>query len=125
MNHAELREDLPQMVSTPDHFLFCLEGAGVEPMGYLWYQRLDQGETVFILDFILFEEFRGQGHGQAALLALESQLLQAGVAEIKLRVAYHNQRALRLYEKLGFTITGYNMVKSLSHKSPPPQESHA
>ena len=46
-------------------------------------------------------------------MALEEQLSQAGVDHIKLRVAFDNKRAYHLYEKLGFNITGYNMVKNL------------
>ena len=113
----ELMDDLPQDVSTPEHTLLCIERSGTETIGYLWYKRLDQGQTVFILDFVLFEKFRGLGHGQAALLALEEQLLETGLEQIKLRVAFDNKRALRLYEKLGFTITGYNMVKILENRN--------
>jgi len=109
----ELREDLPQTVSTPDHTLLCIEKSGDETIGYLWYKSLDQGQTVFILDFVIFATFRGLGYGQAALLALETHLLQANVAQIKLRVAFDNKRALGLYEKIGFNVTGYNMAKSL------------
>ena len=109
----ELGDDLPQDVSTLDHTLLCIEQDGAKTIGYLWYKLLDQGQTVFILDFVVFDEFRGVGHGQATLTALETHLLQTGVEQIKLRVAFDNQRALRLYEKVGFAITGYNMVKIL------------
>ena len=109
----ELMDDLPQNVSTPNNFLLCIEKKGADTIGYLWYKLLDNGETVFILDFVLFDNFRGLGYGKAAFIALEEQLLQSGVEQIKLRVAFDNTRALRLYEKLGFNITGYNMVKIL------------
>jgi ribosomal protein S18 acetylase RimI-like enzyme len=33
--------------------------------------------------------------------------------EIKLRVAHGNKRALALYKKIGFSITGYNMIKKI------------
>ncbi|MGF1789332.1 hypothetical protein L4D21_01800 [Photobacterium profundum] len=29
-------------------------------------------------------------------------------------IAYHNQRALALYQEVGFTISGYNMTKNIS-----------
>ena len=109
----ELLEDLPQTISTPDNFLYCIEDEGKKTIGYLWYKLLDKGETAFILDFVVFEKLRGLGYGKRALLVLEKQLFQSGVAQIKLRVAYDNHQALRLYEKLGFNITGYNMVKIL------------
>lgn len=109
----ELNDDLPQTVATPDNVLVCIQKNGAETIGYLWYKLLDEGTSVFILDFVLFEEFRGLGYGQAALLALEAQLFLSGVEQIKLRVAFDNKRALRLYKKVGFNITGYNMVKTL------------
>jgi ribosomal protein S18 acetylase RimI-like enzyme len=109
----ELADDLPQNVSTPDNFLLCIEKNDADLIGYLWYELLNNGETVFILDFVVFDKFRGMGYGTAALNALEKQLSQAGVEQIKLRVAHNNQRALKLYEKVGFNITGYNMVKDI------------
>lgn len=112
----ELMEDLPQTIATPDNFLLCIVDSSDQTIGYLWYKLLDKGETAFILDFVVFEELRGLGYGKAALLALEQQLFQSGVEQIKLRVAYDNKQAFRLYEKLGFNVTGYNMVKILGEK---------
>jgi ribosomal protein S18 acetylase RimI-like enzyme len=108
----ELEDDLPQDVLTPDHYLSCIENNN-DLIGYLWYKLLGHGETIFILDFVVFEQFRSRGYGRAALTALEEHLAKSGAKEIKLRVAYDNKRALGLYEKLGFNITGYNMAKNL------------
>jgi ribosomal protein S18 acetylase RimI-like enzyme len=108
----ELNDDLPQDVSTPNHYLLCVEN-NHDLIGYLWYKRLDDEESVFILDFVVFEQFRSKGYGTAALAALEEHLAKSGVIQIKLRVAYKNKRALALYENIGFTITGYNMAKTL------------
>jgi ribosomal protein S18 acetylase RimI-like enzyme len=107
----ELNDDLPQNVATPENILLCIEKPDSETIGYLWYKVLDNGESVFILDFMLFEDYRGLGYGKATLIALEKQLSQSGVEQIKLRVAFNNHRAKGLYEKLGFTVTGYNMIK--------------
>jgi ribosomal protein S18 acetylase RimI-like enzyme len=108
---AELLEDLPQTVTTPGHVLLCIEADEAGTIGYLWYKLLDNGETVFILDFVVFEVYRGLGYGKAALRALEKRLRESGVEQIKLRVAFDNPRAKGLYEALGFSITGYNMIK--------------
>ncbi len=109
----ELAEDLPQNVSTPNHYLLCIEKNENTIIGYLWYKLYDDGATAFILDFVLFKEFRGHGYGKAALIALEEQLTISGTKQIKLRVAYKNDRARLLYEKVGFNITGINMSKLL------------
>ena len=76
-----------------------------------FYKLLDEGESIFILDFMLFEDYCGLGYGKAALLALEEAIRETGVAQIKLRVAFDNHRAKGLYERLGFSVTGYNMIK--------------
>ncbi len=109
----ELEDDLPQDVSTAGNILLCIEEGVGNRIGYLWYKCLDNEQTVFILDFIIFEDYRGLGYGKAALIALEERLSNSGVEQVKLRVAYENNRALRLYEKLGFNVTGHNMVKIL------------
>lgn len=109
----ELADALPKNVSTPGNFLLCIEKRGDGVIGYLWHKLLDNDETAFILDFVLFENHRGLGYGKAALIALEKQLSQSSVEQIKLRVAFDNSPALGLYEKVGFNITGYNMVKTL------------
>jgi len=109
----ELAEDLPQTVNTPDNFLMCIERDEQETVGYLWYKMLEQGTAIFILDFVVFTEHRGRGYGQASLLALQVQVAKMGIEQIKLRVAFANKRALSLYEKLGFRITGYNMLKMI------------
>lgn len=110
----ELADDLPQNVTTPDNFLLCIEESNKGTIGYLWYKQIDAGTSVFILDFVILEAFRGLGYGKATLTALEEQLAPSGVEQIKLRVAYDNIRAFGLYQKLGFSITGYNMIKILA-----------
>ena len=109
----ELAEDLPQNVATPDNYLLCIEQNENITIGYLWYKLYDNGATAFILDFVVFKEFRGQGHGKAALIVLENQLAHSGTKQIRLRVAYKNDKARQLYEKVGFNITGINMSKLL------------
>jgi Acetyltransferase (GNAT) family len=53
----ELNDDLPQTVSTPEHCLLCIESDN-DLVGYLWYQQLEHEETIFILDFVVLEQFR-------------------------------------------------------------------
>jgi len=82
-------------------------------VGYLWYTRKEKDNSVFIMDFYIFKEYQNKGYGTASMGALEKRLSFDGVNEIKLRVAYENKRALALYEKAGYTITGYNMIKKI------------
>ncbi|MFK7800984.1 MAG: GNAT family N-acetyltransferase [Anaerolineae bacterium] len=113
----ELKNDLPQGIKTPNQFLCCLDKKEAGTVGYLWYTLYDHGKTAFILDFILLERFRGLGLGKESLVALEAKLEPTGVEQIKLRVAGDNKRAFKLYERMGFSITGINMIKHLSNNN--------
>ena len=48
-------------------------------------------------------QYRGRGYGNALLSALISRIIERGETPI-LHVRTHNVSALRLYEKLGFTV---------------------
>ena len=115
------KEDLvtsfPDNISTPENDLMCIELQAEQVttlIGYLWYALKDKNATIFIYDFYIFENQRGKGYGKAALNALECTVATTGVQQIKLRVAYDNPRALKLYEAVGFQITGINLAKQLN-----------
>ena len=113
---AELAESFPDGQALENNYLLCIERteAGViQVVGYLWYAldvKLKQG---FICDFYILPPFRSLGFGKAALNALEEKLLNQNILQIKLRVAYTNDRALKLYETVGFKPTGTNLMKWL------------
>lgn len=113
----EIDEDLPQGALTAENELKTIMLASeqdTEIVGYLWFVKNKNEASVFIYDFFIFKPFRSQGYGSLALKELEKLSVQMGIKDIKLRVAYFNQRALKLYKELGFEITGINMMKKLS-----------
>jgi|TARA_Y100001956_G_C3973241_1_gene121766 ribosomal protein S18 acetylase RimI-like enzyme len=57
--------------------------------------------------------YRGASYGKQALSSLEHQLKAHGLEQIKLRIAYHNERAPKLYQAVGFSITGFYMSKKI------------
>lgn len=85
-------------------------------VGYLWHSVNVSDQSTFIYDFFVSAEYRGFGFGTQAISALEKQMQDAGVKQIKLRVAYQNQRALKLYQEVGFVITGFNMSKKVGNE---------
>ncbi len=58
-------------------------------------------QSTFIYDFFVSSEYRGFGFGTQSISALEAQLQKIGISQM-LRVAYHNERALKLYKDVGF-----------------------
>ena len=82
-------------------------------VGYLWYTIDGPERSAF---YILAAQ-RSRGYGRLTIDLFEAQLLAAGVTRLQLRVAHDNQRALRLYQEIGFFITGHNMLKRLASKA--------
>ncbi len=114
---ADLQRCFPNGLETAEHDLLCIEisSDGLrERVGYLWHSINQKDHSTFIYDFFISEQHRGKGFGKLAIEALERQLLPLGIKQIKLRVAYHNSRAMKLYQEVGFAITGYNMAKNIT-----------
>jgi len=88
---------------------------GVAPVGYLCWQvptKLELSEAglddlpgdLVDIDIMVGEpNFLGQGIGPQALMLLLSQLSAEGVKIVGLATTVSNERALRAYEKVGFT----------------------
>ena len=110
-------ELLPKGLSTPDQFLFMIERqADSEKLGYLWFgKRAEAGNRLSVLyDFLIFEQFRMQGYGSAALKALDEKLLEMGEKKVLLHVFGSNTAARALYRKMGYSERNITMVKELS-----------
>ncbi|MGR6838009.1 GNAT family N-acetyltransferase [Aliivibrio wodanis] len=110
--NQDLLRSFPNGLETNDHELLCIE-SGSELVGYLWHSINANDASTFIYDFFIFPNCRNNGYGKLAITALELQLKSIGIEQIKLRVAYQNQRALKLYQEVGFSISGYNMSKKI------------
>ncbi|KJY91434.1 acetyltransferase [Vibrio neptunius] len=115
--HHALERCFPDGVETKSQSLLCIdseqEGASVLA-GYLWHCVNQQEGSTFIYDFYVIEAFRGKGIGSKAIELLEAKMENVGIKQIKLRVAFNNERARKLYEELGFVVTGYNMSKVIN-----------
>ncbi|MGR5150121.1 GNAT family N-acetyltransferase [Photobacterium alginatilyticum] len=114
--HKDLIRCFPNGLETDEHDLLCIEiDSDNVPtvIGYLWHSIKMSDTSTFIYDFYIADEYRGNGYGKQAISQLETLLVSIGINQIKLRVAYHNQRALALYQEVGFAISGYNMSKKL------------
>ena len=105
-------DDFSSMLSmgleTPNNFVLKLVEAGLE-VGYLWFCIRDT--KAFLCDFIIEEEFRRRGLGQAAMKAFEAIVQRLGLEKIGLHVFGFNSQAIELYKSLGFVITDLTMEK--------------
>ena len=115
--NQDLLKYFPNGLGSNEHDLLCIEidsNNSFKVIGYLWHCITPSDTSTFIFDFYIVDEYRSNGYGKKAISQFEKLLMSSGVDQIKLRVAYQNQRALALYQEVGFTISGYNMSKKLS-----------
>ncbi len=84
-------------------------------VGYIWFAVVEKNglKSAFIYDVEIKPEYRRQGFARAAFEQLEIKVLELGLTNIGLHVFAHNLEAQSLYSKLGYSVTGINMLKNL------------
>lgn len=112
---AEMRKSLPNGLATPNHYLYTIRADGIdEPVGQLWVRiQRELDPNAFILDIEIYDAYQRRGYAQGALQALETLVQGMGVYKIGLHVHAQNHGAHALYDKMGYAVTGYNMIKRL------------
>lgn len=114
----ETRKLLTEGIHTPNHLFHVVEQPGPETVGYLWWgyePRAD--ERAFLYTLLVLPAFRGRGIGGRALELLDGELRARGIQSIGLHVYAFNERAVRLYRRLGYQDISLIMRKNLSGKS--------
>ena len=109
---AEIRAAMTDAATEP--FIVALNGA---PIGYIQcydphredgHPYRDQPEGTFGIDqFIGEPELVGIGHGSAMITAFVDRLFRRGARRVIIDPHPTNRRAIRAYEKAGFTAFGY------------------
>jgi ribosomal protein S18 acetylase RimI-like enzyme len=109
------RSLLPQGVTTPDNALRTITDEDGQPVGSLWYAVRSQGAQTeaFLYEFLVFEDFRRRGHGEAALRLYHAEAKAMGIDQVGLHVFGHNPGALALYQRVGYQITDISMRMKL------------
>jgi len=116
-SELEFQEQLPQGLATPENYLFEIkESDGSPTVGYIWFAVEERHGVrgAFVYDVEIKEEYRRLGHAVRAFQALEPIVVALGLSTIGLHVFGHNAGAQALYGKLGYAVTGINMLKKLN-----------
>lgn len=108
----QLASLLPEGKGTPKHHLYKIDGNN-EVIGYVWLKTDDAKKSAFLYEIYILEEFQSKGYGTQTMHLIEEWLKERGVHYFKLHVFGSNKGAHKLYEKIGFGVAGYNMIKSL------------
>ena len=78
---------------------------GREPVGFVIVSRvLDEAH---LLNIVLDGSWRGRGIAREVLVGLQQDLIERGMSLFYLEVRESNTPARRLYERLGFRVTGF------------------
>ncbi|WP_207941131.1 hypothetical protein DOK78_001326 [Enterococcus sp. DIV2402] len=103
---------LPKGIDTPNHYLYsiCLKE---KLIGHTWMFFNSLEQTAFIYDIHIFEGYQNQGYGTSVMTILEEYAQKLGAQKLSLHVFGYNQRALHVYQKVGYHITDYNLSKEL------------
>ena len=72
--------------------------------------------SAFVYDLEIKPQHRRRGHATAAFAVMESLAGELGAESVGLHVFVWNEGAQALYRKLGYRVTGVNMVKDLSEE---------
>lgn len=106
----EVQNLLPEGINTPLQSFYTYEKDGKD-IGYIWFSTKES--AVFLLDIIILPEYQSLGFGTTMMKKLIEMLSLSDIKEIELRVSPNNERAKRLYDTLGFKITGLDMHLAL------------
>lgn len=74
------------------------------PLGYMSVELLS--ETLFLSKFYVKEAERGKGYGRKMIVYLEALAKEKKLDTIALTVNKYNTKSIKMYEKVGFDITG-------------------
>ncbi len=112
---ANFVRQLSSMMSRGEGHVLMLDTPGGDPVGYAFvteaFDPLSFERTGIIGEMYVEETLRGRGAGTQALQAAERWLAGRGIRTYQIFVTKTNVEAVDLYQKNGYGIVDYRMVK--------------
>lgn len=111
--------EFPGGIPAPGQHVYAVTVAG-EHVGVLWLSAgpADDPTNWWILDIVVFEQFRGHGYGRRAMLLAETEAARLGAAKLTLNVFARNSAARALYASLAYEPTKIYLEKTLPPATP-------
>jgi len=94
---------LAEQINSPEHRFFWIEAEDLR-CGFLAVEWVASDDSAQLQKLYLLPEQQGKGYGSAAWQELEELLRSEERSRVTLRVNRLNTKALRSYQKWGFTI---------------------
>ncbi|CDH26800.1 GNAT family N-acetyltransferase [Xenorhabdus bovienii] len=114
-----IKSSFPDNKPEKNHSLYIINKTISEKscnIGYIWILETPGEQSIFIMDFYILQKYRNKKLGFESLQKLMSELEVSGIKSVKLRVEPDNIAAIRLYERIGFYVTGINMSRKTNSK---------
>ncbi len=102
----EWDQHLPQGKDTGGHRFYTVLQSD-NRAGFLWLGI--KANQLFVYDLLILPDYRQQGLGTQVMQWLREFAVGQGCSAVWLHVFGHNERALRLYEKLGYRAINISM----------------
>ncbi|WP_186673589.1 GNAT family N-acetyltransferase [Sporosarcina sp. BP05] len=114
LSKESFEKELPENEKTKNNHLFSIFQNEIL-VGMIWVlqKKPKIPNEGFIYDFLIFDQYQGQGYGKKAMKELEIISKGLGMNKIGLHVFGHNKIARGLYEKMGYEITNITMSKMI------------
>jgi RimJ/RimL family protein N-acetyltransferase len=115
-SEKSIKEILPNGMKTKNNFFFnIVDKSSNKKVGVLWLTVQDKtkSKSVFIYDILIFEGHRDEGLGTETLNEIESWGKGIEAGSIWLHAFCHNQKAIALYRRLGYTESDVTMSKKI------------
>lgn len=112
----QFHELLPQGLDTPGHYLCeILDREDGKTVGDQWFgiARSPNAQSAHLYDLHFDEGYGGEQQARDTLRLLETRCRELGAGSIGLQIFAHDTMAQVLYGSLGFTVTSFNMSKSI------------
>jgi ribosomal protein S18 acetylase RimI-like enzyme len=104
-----------EKLSDPEAAVFVAEDGELVgyAMGWLRHRFLGKGQTGYVNDVFVTEKARRKGIGGALMKTLVAWFKSRGADKVDLYVYAANEKAMGLYDSLGFRIIAHRLTKEL------------
>ncbi len=100
--HPATEEAIGMLARRTGRDLYCLLVEGEKVLGYGLLRGWDQGYEIPSLGIAIHPSARGSGLGKLLMHFLHASASRRGATRVRLRVRGGNEKAVKLYEDLGY-----------------------
>ena len=98
---------LPKGQNTPYNYFYSIFEKE-NKIGYLWMSKREKS-VLYISDIYIYSRYRSKGFGTKVVSWIQRKAEKSGIPYVRLHAFGHNLRAIKFYERCGFTISNVYM----------------